>query len=199
MPNFDGQYELRIFYVTYNGSIPLSHRHTFDVIPTSAVSAGDDFASIYVHCKDGSVDNPLTSKVDTYIELLKDFYHSTATFQRAELWELTPPPVNGTFLSAYDIGEVGDSATPSVPAQQLTMTFRTQGGYILRQQFMEPSIGGEIKDPYPFANVAAKALADFILSDAGFVVARDNTFPILALNASYGQNEKLWRKRFRSS
>lgn len=199
MPNFDGEYEIRIFYTTVSGGVSLEHRHTFDVQPVEPIAVGAAFADIYASRRDGSSDNALSILIDEYIDLIKPLYKSDTNFVRAELWQYGGSSLDASYKASYPLGVAGDSANSTVPAQQVTVTFRTLGGYILRLQLMESVVGGDTKDPYPFVNVAVKALADYVISDQNFVKARDNTFPIVALNASYGANEKLWRKRFRPS
>jgi hypothetical protein len=199
MANYDGEYELRIYYVTYVNGVPLEHRHTHDVQPINPPAVGSDFTEIPLVSKSGGADPLLSEHTDAIVEFMKDMYHSTTTIVRAELWAYAGASLNAGFIAVYPIGEVGDAVATTVAAQQLTVTFRSQAGYTLRMQFMEPAIGGDIKDPYPFANLAATALADYVVGQLSPVKARDNTFAVVALNACYGANEKLWRKRFRST
>jgi hypothetical protein len=77
------------------------------------------------------------------------------------------------------------------------MTLRSQAGGIMRVQFMEPSTGGNTKDPYPFASTPGQALAVYLAGLTNPFVARDNSYPIAPVNFSQTQNEKLYRKRFR--
>lgn len=198
MPNYDGQYEVRVIYdTTPSGFSLMEHSLTFDVLPSNAVDPGDEFGTIVIetHKSDPVV---LDASVDAFVAGMIGIYPSTTTIIRAELWFIPEGTFSGTFISVYPIDEVGTAAGGSQVAQQSTYTFRAVGGGSARLQFMESSITGSGKSSYPYGSAAQNAIPDLVTADDNFIIARDNTFLFANIHLSNGQNERLWRKRFRS-
>jgi hypothetical protein len=197
MANLDGTYEVRIFYTTVIAGQTLTHRHTFDVVPQNDPIPGVLPAAVILRSKDGTFTYSLADWLTLYVEEIRPLYNTTSNFVNYELWQYDATGKNALYITGGPIALAGLSAGSTVAAQQLTVTYRTQAGYILRQQLMEPVLAGDAKDPAPFVSAAVASLALLTLDEATPVVARDNTYAIVALNASLGANEKLWRKRFR--
>lgn len=197
MPNFDGQYEVRIIYTTTPSGFPeMQHTLTFDVEPTAPPEVGELFPAINVATR-SSAPLPLSDVIDDFVAGMIGIYPSTANIVRAELWYIPEGTFAGTFVSVYDITEVGTAVAGSQIAQQTTLTFRSIGGGSGRLQFMECSVSGNNKEAYPYANAAIRAIADYVTNAANPILARDNTFFFANINCSHGQNERLWRKRYR--
>lgn len=195
--NFDGEHELRFYYATTPTGFPeIEHVLTFDVDPTTAPTAGDDFSDISINLRNSST-VLLSDFVDDFVAGMIAIYPSTATIIRAELWEIPEGTYAGTFIATYPIDEVGTAVGGSQVAQQTTLTFRSIGGGSGRLQFMECSVSGNNKESYPYTNTALNAIADFVTAVTGGIHARDNTFMFANIHASHGQNERLWRKRYR--
>lgn len=198
MPNFDGLWELRLFYdTTPSGEDQMEHRFTIDVnIDGIAYAVGDPFTDFGV-IRRNNADITLQTAADELENLLAAFYSTTTNFLRWELWYAPEATTDFTFYSTYAIGHVGDLVTGSVAAAQNTMTLRTQAGGIMRVQLMETSIMNNTKDGYPFASTPAQALANYLAGTTNPFLARDNSFPISPAYFSQTQNEKLYRKRYR--
>lgn len=198
MPNFDGEAEVTIFYDTQpTGFTLLEHTVTFDVLPVSVLVPGTDFVDIDVETRIGGF-LALKDAVDDFVAGMIALYPSTATIIRAELNYIPEGTEDKQFISVYGINEVGTNGTGSQVAQQSTYTFRSLGGGSGRIQFMESSITGNSKSSYPYGSAALNALPDLITATSNFILARDNTFMFANLHLSNGQNERLFRKRFRS-
>jgi hypothetical protein len=198
VPNYDGLYEVRITYETVPSGFPaLEHTLTFDVEPTATPEVGEAFSAITVAVRSGSPE-PLSDKVDDFVAGLIAIYPATATIIRAELWYIPEGTFAGTFISTYPIDEVGVNGTGSQVAQQTTLTFRSIAGGNGRIQLMECSLGGNNKESYPYTSASLNAIADLVTNTAGFILARDNSFMFANIHASHGQNERLWRKRYRA-
>lgn len=197
MPNFDGQYEVRIIYDTVPTGFPImEHTLTFDVLPTGPISAGTDFADIEIETRTGAP-TALDTAVDAFVTGMIGLYPATSTIIRAELWFIPEGTFAGSFVSTYPIDEVGTNATASQVAQQATYTFRSIDGGNGRLQFMEPSIAGNSKTSYPYGSATLNAIPDIITAGSNFIIARDNSFMFANIHLSLGQNERLFRKRFR--
>lgn len=198
MTNFDGMWEVTIVYDTVPSGFPLlEHTMTFDVLPDGDPSVGDPFDSIPILCRNNSVIN-LDAAVDALVAGLIGVYPATATIIRAELNFIPEGEFAKTFYSAYPIDAIGTNGTGSQVAHQATYTFRSIGGGSGRLQLMESSLTDNNKSSYPYSSAARNAIADLVTAVDGFFLARDNTFMFANLHLSGGQNERLFRKRFRS-
>lgn len=198
MPNYDGQYEVRVIYETIPSGFPaMEHTMTFDVLPVEAPTPATDFGDIDVELRSGSF-NTLATWVDSFVAGLIAIYPATATVIRAELWYIPEGTFAGSFVSTYPIDEAGTNGTGSQVAQQTTLTFRSIDGGSGRIQLMESSLGGNNKESYPYGSSSLNAIADLVTATTGAIIARDNSFMFANIHASHGQNERLWRKRYRT-
>lgn len=200
MPNFDGLYELRIFYsTTPTGLSQMLHRLTIDLMIEGDPAPGTAFADIDVTMRSSAV-MPLSDWLmdpGFFMEYLVDCYPVVAEFPTAELWFIPEGTYDATFISAFEVGLVGTSVTPSVAAQQTTFTFRSIGGGTARLQLMESSFSGNTRQTPPFSAVA-NALSIFATSLSSAILARDNTYIFARIAQNDGQNETLFKKRFRN-
>lgn len=197
MPNFDGQYEVTIIYdTTPSGFLLLEHSLTFDVLPIGDFPAGTDFSDVEIEQRNG-LTTTLDLTVDALVAGMIGIYPAATTIIRAELNYIPEGTFAKTFISAYAIDEIGTAGASQV-AQQATYTFRSLGGGSGRLQFMECSISGNSKTSYPYGSAAQNAIPDFVTAVEGTIIARDNSFLFANLHLSLGQNERLFRKRFRA-
>lgn len=198
--NFDGVWELRVFYSTTPvGEELMQHRLTFDINVTNSPVPGTEFTDVQLTKKGGAavaLSSWLTAEL---MPLLDDCFPNTTDFILAELWQIPEGTYNGTFIGAMALGVSGTNATASTVAHQTTFTFRSQFGGTARFQLMESSFSGSLKQTAPFSNATANALTNFLIGANSVVRARDNGFLIARIHQSDGQNEKLWRKRFRDN
>lgn len=197
MPNFDGLWEMRLFYTTTPTGFPaLEHRLTLDLRVLEGNEPGDPPELFEVSPRVGAP-LPFTDWVDDLLAGVVPLLASSTDITRAELWRADEASLDFLFYTVYDIGANGTSANPSLPAAQLTMTFRSALGGSGRFQLMESVVGGDSKTSFPTANAAANTLSAFIIAPASPILARDNAFFIGRINLCLGENEKIWRKRFR--
>lgn len=196
MPNFDGQYEVRLIYTTIPTGFPaMEHKMTFDVLPVTPPTAGADWDDIALQIRGGG-DVDLVSATSALFALIAEFFPVTTSFARWELWYIPEGTTTATFISAKDIGDVGQNASPSRPAGQVTFTFRTIGGGTARLQMMESSVDGEDALSPPYLDIAGD-LADYVVGLGTPIIGRDNTFVFANIHQNNGQNEKLRNKRYR--
>lgn len=198
MPNYDGQYEVSVIYDTEPTGFPiLEHTMTFDVLPVTTVVPGLDFSDIEIELRNGAT-SFLDVAVDALVAGLIALYPATANIIRAELNYIPEGTFAKTFISSFPIGEEGTNVADSQVAYQATYTFRSIGGGSARLQLMESSIISNSKVSYPYGSSALNAIPDLLTAPTGFMIARDNTFVFSNLHLSSGQNERLFRKRFRT-
>lgn len=196
--NFDGVYEVTIVYDTVPSGFPLlEHTLTFDVDVAAAPEVGEPFLDITITTR-GAGTVSLQDAVDDFVAGMVGLYPTTATIIRAELNRIPEGTFAKTFISSYGIDAAGTNGTGSQVAKQATYTFRSLNGGSGRIQFMESSITSDTKTSYPYGSAPLNAIPDLITSSANFVIARDNSFMFANLHLSSGQNERLFRKRFRT-
>lgn len=196
--NYPGPYELRMYYTCSVSGAVLNHVQKMNLDVDGEPDPGTAFADITPVRRIG-LTTDLETAVDDWVVLIRAAYPSTAfAISRFELWRIAPDSFDGTFISAYEIGLAGVGAASVFPAGQYIMTFRTLEGGIMRVSFMEhiaTAIG--ITDPPPLAQTGMQAIADFITSTSNYFLGRDTSYPI-ALRAGFpGQNEVLFKLRYR--
>lgn len=197
MPNFDGEYELRIFYTSQPaGFAEIEHRHTIDVNIQQPPDPGMPFSDVFAIRRNGTGDS-LEVIVDEYVALLLALFSTTQTIARAELWYIPEGTTNGQYVSTYAIGEDGVNPGDENPAYQGTLTFRSIGGSTMRIQLMEIPIASNLRQPYPTNNALVDNIFAYVAGPMSPFLARDNTPPFAPMNFSGGQNEALFRKRYR--
>lgn len=195
--NFDGVWELRIFYTTTpTGFLPMQHRHTLDVRVVGEPTVGTAFGSIPVELAAGGTTD-LENVVTNYTALLDDLFSTGDTIDFAELWKIPEGTYDATWVSTMSIGVPGTSTLAAGPAYQMTITFRTAAGGIARAQFMETWYADNGRFPFPTSSGDVNDVAAFVAGENSPFVGRDNADILIALAYNSGQNEKLWRKRYR--
>ena len=116
----------------------------------------------------------------------------------AELWAFTDLTFEASYISSYAIAAPGSHAGAGVTASELIFTFRTLEGGYMRVVLMETPF-----DPGPSLNytdmgVAAAALCDYITTPAtNHFLGRDTSSPFIVNKQCPGQNETLFKKRYR--
>jgi hypothetical protein len=194
--NFPGPYELRIFYT--GGSSPtLTHSQRLNFDFTSAVNPGDNAFSANVVCRDGTP-RTLQTVIDNYLGDVLDIVHTTNEVSIIEVWKY---PVFGSFeaifIAADAPAEAGLATGSSTLAGQHTITFRTFGGGVFKWTWLESVKGGAVQDNAPFADTDLNNIRLFFESATHCFVGRDGHFPLVGLRMSPGQNEAVFKKRFR--
>lgn len=200
MPNYDGKYEVTFIYDVTISSRSFEHRGTFDVIPVSAPFIGQDAMDIDVNTK-ASAPASLVTATDTMFDLLWALMGTGTGQPRFELWEYgNEPSTDKTFITAWEgTGLYETNASPAVAAWQATHTFRTMGGGVARIQLMEGVNGSNSRLTGGLITGDTLIFMNHLISSGSIVTGRDNHWLISKLSASYGQNEALWRKRFRTT
>lgn len=176
----------------------LTHKSTHNCDVASTPTVGDDFTLIELATKGGT---PVTADVwiaNLVTAIETAFSSATAEFVTATLWQYSEIDNSRMFVSEYALGIPGDSAVAYRPAGQLVFTWRTSQGGIVKYNLMEASYAAN--DVQALGGIASGPFADLrdlFLSAGSPVLGRDNGYPIAALRVSAGENEALWRKRFR--
>jgi len=200
MPNFDGQWELRFLYQVLVGTVALNHRHTIDVNLVDAnPNPGEQFDAInptYSGANLGTLD----ALVESYLDAITTFWTDDMTVNVVELWKYPVDSQDATFLSSYTpTNNIGTNVGATVVAGQMTMTLRSFTGGIMRLQFMETAYNNPLRLVYPTGVAGIDAVFDELTDESTAFVARDNAYPLSPIAVAGGQNEKTFRKRYRTN
>lgn len=195
--HYDGIWEARMIYsTTPTGHVTMTHRMALDVHPFADYAPGTEFTDINIVLRDAAVEK-LFDHIDAFQLLVEPLYPATTSFARWELWKIPEGTYDATFISAYEVGHVGSNAAASRPAGQVTLTFRSLAGNSGRLQLMESSEPSDSRVIPPYPGDYAD-LADYVIAANTPFEARDNSYFFANIALNMGQNEKLFRKRFRS-
>ena len=202
--NFPGPYELRIFYTSsdINPGGPMQHEMRLNVDVDDAVSPGDPFDTIVIKCADLATPF-LDDVVEDWLALLAPLLAPTATFDFVELWKYpTEQSFESEFVSVYTpLVTEGTHAGAAIPASQSIFTFRTLEGGIMKVAGMETSFSPGIRQSRSQMASALGALADYVIGGNGSYGApflgRDTSYPFATIAHFPGQNEALFKRRYR--
>lgn len=123
--------------------------------------------------------------------------HLCSTFT---LWKAQATTTKRIFVSGGVLTTPnGMSAGAYKPAQQLTITLRSGTGRIGRIVAMEGPDGGNERHPINPADTGTdyNIFAAYALSANSIICARDRSFFVQGMNATFGQNEVTYRERYR--
>lgn len=134
--------------------------------------------------------------VTNYVTELLPLYTTADEFTEAELWTYDDPDGDPIFRTGAILGLAGTS-TGTIEAGQAVYAFRSQDGNIMRPTLMETNLALNVKLTYTgLGTSVSKDIVDYILSSAGWLVARDGTFPIGLTHLTTKMNDHLRRIRF---
>ena len=192
--NFPGPYAVRIFYTVST----FVHKMELNCRISGTPSPGDNFPTIDILNRSGGT-TQLDAAVDAWVDLIKVKLHTSASIDRAELWKYEPDSFEALFVSTYDISVNGTNGTAPVLASQLVYGFRTEEGGIMKINIMEASQApGDSVAPANYGAGDAAIAAAVIAANAPWI-ARDTSYPFASIAFHPGQNERLFKKRYRSS
>lgn len=191
--HYPGPYEVRIPYVV--GTLP--HEFKANLIVAGAVPLpGADPDDITVVTRSAS--QSLQAAVDGFWTFYRGLLGTDTTATTFELWRYPTPGSNAVFVTSGNLTVPNGGASTSIPAQQCTLTFRTGLGHIMRIVAIESSVAGNTRSPLSTAGSGGpNTVAAYVLGPNGWLIGRDDAFPIAPLNLSLGQNEQVFEKRYR--
>jgi hypothetical protein len=198
--NYPGPQQIRLFYTTSPTGFPaIQHQARMNIqVSAGTVIPGTLFSALTVALRGGG-SLALNTYIDNWVILMKVMMATAAnnTIDYAELWQYPPLSFNGSFVSTYAINVAGTSALAALPAVQNMITFRTIEGGIMKLNFMEGWSGQGAVDTPPFAQAGFQAIADFVISANNGWLGADTSYPFAIKALFPGQNEALFRKRYR--
>jgi len=199
MPNLPGPYEIEFSLGGWSAPVR-SHVMRFNVIAVGNPPAGTLATAIDIQ-KQGGATAKLNVVANQLWEFLRLAYHTSITCTGYTLWKYAVGTNAKDFVSAGTVtNPAGTSATSPTVAWEVIATFRSANGGIMKVVYLEPSLTGENRSTLTpnAAGNAIQRLASYILSADNIAIARDDAFIVAALRDSRGQNERIWRKIYRS-
>lgn len=198
--NFPGPFQLRIYYTIDASSMGnIQHVLQLNLACTTPVTPGELFSDIVV-IRRAAGGQDLDVFVDAFVVLLKALLDlDDCTIDYAELWEFAAGTFDATYISSYTIGVAGTATGTAFAAAQAIYTFRTEEGGTMNVNLMESNTAAGVSQGYASMNQANKDFVDSFVhvTDAAFL-GRDTSFPIAFTRLHPGQNEALFKKRFRA-
>lgn len=191
-----GPYLLKIPYVT----VGISHELVFNCDVVGDPVVGTDPNAVNMETR-GAVAKTLSQAVNTDLwPLVREFFNTGVLASAYTLVKCRPENNDVLFISGGSLFPInGGAATAPVLASQLTLTWYSALGNLAKVVFLEHSYSRN--DRVSIGATGEPTINDFIdyvASDDNIIMARDRSFPVVGLNASFGQNEKVFNRRFRS-
>jgi hypothetical protein len=197
--NFPGPYALRFFYITVpTGFAPYTHKLELNCSVEGDPVAGTAMADINLNQRGAGTVNAVTA-INAFIALLQPHFSTSTDFTLVELWNYVEGTYDASFISAFSPALVGTGGAPSAAsaAIQTILTFRSLEGGIAKFGLMEGGLAPGQRQSFPTANAAINSLAAYVCSPTTWVLARDTSAPVVPLNCLPGQNEAMFKRRFR--
>lgn len=190
-----GPYEMELKY-RISG---FAHKLRINCVVSGSAAPGDLFNDIQLVNRAGTTQSAQLS-LDGFWNQCRTMFHTSVVVEEVTLWKYNTGTLQKTFISTSAPANPTGSynGTPTM-AHQTTMTFRTANGGIVKNTLLETSITGDaIGNLVPNASGGgSQRVAAYWLSSAGWMIGRDDSFPVSALRIAETQNEVIYRKRYR--
>lgn len=197
--NFPGPYEFRIFYTvdtSPGGALQHQMRLNFDI--DNSPNKGDPFSAFSVKRRSGA-SATADSVIAALKSLMKPLWKATdMTIDFAEIWKYTAQTFDAEFWSTLSIGEAATGTGTTTVAGQAMYTFRTIEGGIMRVNVMEGQAA--VSEPIVYADMSAadqNFVNHFTEAAGSWYLARDTSYPLAFLREFPGQNEAIFKARYR--
>lgn len=199
--NYPGPYEVEFVYRVTIGTVTLPHYLRVNCAVVGSPAPGTAMSTINVMTKAGTPAS-LNTSIQTFWNWYRYQLGTTVTVDAPSLFKYTPGTFEKTFIAAYDGAALGNGAGASGigDSHQMTQSYRTANGGILKLTWLEDTNGTLVNQATLVANAAGsndQRLAAYMLSSAAWIIARDDSFPVAPLKQSFGQNEAVFRQRHR--
>lgn len=200
MPNFPGPYELE-FVINMGGVTPARvHALRINVAVVGTPVSGALLSSVTLQTAGGGT-KTAQAAADQFWSFIRLKYAATVTCTEVRLWKYIPNTFAKDFISAGAVANNAGASGGVVNAQQETLSFRTANGSVLKIVILEGNLAGDtITTLTPVAaGNQAQRIAFYIMSADNVALGRDDGYPVAAMRQALGQNERIWRKIFRTT
>lgn len=117
------------------------------------------------------------------------------------LWKYVSGTYGKDFISNGAVATPAGGGAALTIAHQVTLTFRSANGGIMKTVFLETGNTGNTQvalTPNP-AGTPNQRWASYVLSADNVALAADDAYPVAALRDSRGENERVFRKVYRGT
>lgn len=191
-----GNYQLEYTITGFEDPIR-SHTHSIYVAPTTQPLPGTPPADIDLQLLGGGTES-LDNVANAYGSFARALWDDALDMSSYTLWRYATEN-RRDFVTGGSLTLTTNGSGVVQQAHQLTFTYRTAGGSILKQVFLENNVGGRFKEA-AIGNDAGNPLQRmiaYVLSAGSPVIGIDNTFPVAPLFQAAGENERVFKKIFR--
>lgn len=199
--NYPGPYELRLYYSAAVGTQVLQHVARYNIRINGITSPGDEFGDLQVIRRSGpdlTASGTLAAVTTDWVTLIKPKFPTTVNFDFAELWLYAPDSFEADFVSTFPLDVPGTAGGSLQPAGQEIWTFRTIEGGLMKLSFMETNVVPGASRSAGTAVGGDAAIRDFVIGANNWILARDTSYPFSAIKIHPGQNEAVFKKRYRA-
>lgn len=190
-----GPYQLEIPYVIAG----LTHYFHVNCDVIGSAPIGTAPASVTMRTK-GAGATPLTTSANALWNIIRPFFASATIATTYTLWKFTGTNQDRVFISGGDLTSPGGSdGGANVLSSEAVFTFRSGNGNIGKLQLMESVF--TVSSHGPIGTVigwTTSPIKTYLLGNSCIVLARDRSFPVAALNESFGPSRVTFNKRNRS-
>jgi|SRR5688572_3315443 len=197
--NFPGPYEVEYAYTVPVGGVTLAHVLRANCTAVGTPVIGSDPADVDLMTISGTPAD-LQTCADDFWDFLRPLIHSTVSCTGFTLWKYITGTFERTFVTSGSVANpAGFAAVAPVAASMAKHTYRTAAGGIMGHVLLESSVDSDAQFDYAALDVGNpnKDIMDYVVSGSGWLLARDDSFPIVPLRVSFGENEATWKTRFR--
>jgi len=174
-----------------NGSFP--HHAKIKVIPSTTPVVGAE--PLFTTLGNGNV--LMSTCIDAWITIVRTVYDADTTFISAEFWSKPTPADDPVWCYEHPINVTGNVVGNVQLAGEMVFSFRTFGGHLMKLYFMDFSDQIDLNVRAALGTIGAGANAnirDYVLSDASWLVAKDNSHAVAPLYYNTKMNDVLRRK-----
>lgn len=191
--NYPGPFEVELIY-TAGGDVHTARLNCNT--GTGVPAVGTSPASINLLCADGT-NKVLQTAVAEYGSLIANWLSTGDSVDSFDFYAYPTPNGARQYVTSGILNISGTHANPAVLAHQQTFTFKTGEGNTMRTVLLETVIDGNVREAYSILTVPEQTYMDYVSADETWIMARDTSYPIVPLAMTGGQNEALFKKRYR--
>lgn len=178
----------------------LTHKLEFNCDVLGTPASGDAPSTIMMRDAGSTGLSDLATAANDLWGVIRPFFTPSTLCSTYTLWKRTLTTTERIFVSGGILTSPnGSGSGVNTPASQATYTLRSGAGGYLKVIFLEGLFTSSSRIPMSSDTLTAvPAFRTYLLGDGCIVMARDRGFPVATMNSSYGQNEKIFDRRYRS-
>lgn len=192
--NFPGPYELE-YTLLISGRVSLIR---YSVNVTNNPPVGAPLSDFLLRLKNTTTRNAQQCANEFWARV-RGIYNNSVTCTGVTLWRYQSNSLAKDYMTASTVANpTGLSTQPTNLGGQVIMTFRSGSGGIAKLVFLEtPYTSNGIESYSATATTPHQLVAQYAVSGDSPIIARDNGFLVTGIRILFGQNEAIWRRRYR--